>query len=847
MKFFKVFVLVCTMYFVLCTNVNAQIPPDYIPCNKTADPEFHSLRPYQASPCSSEVVPYASFCGNKLTLKEVVPATYPGGGGICKQESGKVVCKFNIPVPPHKVIIDLTSANLPIMGNTEEVTNYKGEADQLTDAQKVNEYVSWYLNGVINRAEYSPLDVSKNCIGETSQRAGMCLNTLPVIGTCLSPNPIPLLPDIPNPLLKADGVNSCGGGTKSCCVTINPLARKVDILDRDKLINYSGPINKLLPQEVQQQYRANTINNAKISRHDQIVGCTYGLPTLFWGQVGAIPGPCYFESGIINTITELLKIKVSHRLSDWADHMPPVRSKFDSYAKYYKKYQEWRGKECKEITIPDKFLGINIPIIGGMGVMYCYNDLGSPDFYSNLYQYIPLSSTEDLEGNIKVDSFSSASGDSVKNITFNNQTPATLSFSHLEESDQLGSILQDTYVGKGEAKTGPDVAVEPPSSCTTVDVRSNKGDSLFAKSLSGDLGYTASFTCSFNPPSCKISPLVGGGEMCKSGPGGKCTCTSSASMSRKCPSGYTCGQKCSCEEPIQTCNKTVYIALSTTSKTPKIDDVWSRLVAGPTAIVKRMFPKLGTQIGTLKDMPGSTSITYSGSGVQSSGELNLPHVGGISEYFLKGIQTMLRPKGYGEKITFGKVDNGQENLDQCKYTMAQINTAMQQAAKKYQVPESLLRAIFEIEAAEFLLNPDSYICKENAATAAGPMQITRGAYQYVTCENERYEKDADSNGGICKSEGDKLSRCDINDNFELAARTLLWKAGKIADCNATGPMPTDKMSIYNAACKYYGSFAPDALTINYAKGIPASERRQNGNMNYCDIVCHKMGTCPPYP
>lgn len=605
LKFLFALFLLLVICCLLPSPARAQIPPDYTPCSETADPEFHSLRPYQASPCSSEVVPYASFCGNKLTLKEIVPATYPGGGGICKQEGEKVVCKFNISVPPHKVIIDLTGANLPIMGNTEEVIDSQNPTDPLNSnnnmspEQRVNDYVSWYLNGIFGRAEY-------------------------------------LFP----PIKSGDDVPS--------------------------IPDFSGPINKLLPQEVQQQARANTVNNTKITRHDQIVGCTLGYDILGLIELGGIPIPCYIKGVTDNPFFK--KYINPKRLSNWGNHLPPVRSDFDNYTEYYKAYQEWRGKTCFEKKIPNSILGVPIPVIGGMTILLCGENPLSPNFYSNLYQYIPLSSTEDLEGNIKIDSFSSAPGDSVKNITFNNQTPATLFFSHLEESDQLGSILQDTYISKDQQKdekTGPDVAVEPLSSCTTVDVKSNKGDSLFAKSLSGDLGYTASFSCSFNPPSCKTSSLAGGGEMCKSGPGGKCTCTGSVSMSRKCPSGYTCGQKCSCEEPIQTCNKTVYIALSTTSKTPKIDDVWSRLVAGPTAIVKRMFPKLGTQIGTLKDMPGSTSITYSGSGVESSGDLNLPHVGGISEYFLKGIQTMLRPKGYGEKISFGRAAITPGHIDIC--------------------------------------------------------------------------------------------------------------------------------------------------------------------------------------
>ena len=42
----------------------------------------------------------------------------------------------------------------PIMGNTEEVKNSQNGGDTYDDATKVNEYASWYLSGVNNRAEY---------------------------------------------------------------------------------------------------------------------------------------------------------------------------------------------------------------------------------------------------------------------------------------------------------------------------------------------------------------------------------------------------------------------------------------------------------------------------------------------------------------------------------------------------------------------------------------------------------------------------------------------------------------------------------------------------------------------
>ena len=105
----------------------------------------------------------------------------------------------------------------------------------ISPAERVNNYVSWYLNGIFNRAEYLPIFFDN--------------------------------PDAPS------------------------------------LVDYSGPINKLLPQEVQQQARANTVNNASVTRHDQIVGCTYSLKSNFFGfgvDIGRFPAPCYIFGNLLS-------------------------------------------------------------------------------------------------------------------------------------------------------------------------------------------------------------------------------------------------------------------------------------------------------------------------------------------------------------------------------------------------------------------------------------------------------------------------------------------------------------------------------------------------------------------
>lgn len=559
--FFSFFVL-CTLYSTLHpAGVLAQVPNPPIACDKVGNPEFNSLRPYQASAtCNTQIANYASYCGNDLTFKDTIEVQYPGSSEYqtgCSESGGQVYCDYVVPVTIQKLVINLSEADLPIMGNTEDVKNSQSSDDILTPADKMSNYVSWYLNGVLNRAEYLPLD----------------MNT-----------------------------------------------------DIFKIVNYSGPINKLVPQEVQQQQRAETVKNAKDTRHDQVVACIYKV-------LGGIPAPCY-ESGLLKSLTTQL------RLSDWKDHLPPVRADYQDNIDYQNALQSWRGKSCIEIKIPDF-----IPVLGGKGIILCYDDPGKPNYYATLYSYIPLSSTEDLKGGIKIDSVSSASGSenggvTLTGVTFSNQKPADLFFSHMAEDNQLGSLLQDTYTSKGLDKTGDPTNIAAETACESIEVRSNPGDDLFANEITGTLKYTANFTCQYDPITTWID------QQCLE------RCLVRALDPEICPI------QCKRTTPTQTCTKDVYIKLSTKSSTPEVDSIWSRLVAGPMSIFKRIFPKTNVEgsVGQIMDIAGSTNITYTGTNItQNSTDLKLPHLGGISEYFLKGIQTALRPKGFGESIEFANV------------------------------------------------------------------------------------------------------------------------------------------------------------------------------------------------
>lgn len=722
----------------------AQIPPPYVDCDDTDSPEFHSLRPYQASPCSKKAEDLALFCGNTLVVSDSVTLNRNQATSCVSLPDGNVRCEFDIN-RSRNITIDLRDADLPIMGNTELVVNSQSQSEELDDAEKVNEYLSWYLNGVTGRAEY--------------------------------------------PYLSGDEE------------------------DIRKIVDFSGPLKKLLPWEGQIRARIETVKRAEDDRHDQVVGCTYGLPIktsigpfpITLGSLGGIPGPCY-NNGIIDFFVNLFSLKEEHRLSDWGakkKRLPPLREKFNNFVEYWVAYKRWRGESCAVIPIP---------FLGGKEIVLCYDNPAKPNFWANLFAYIPFSSTEDRKGLVETNTFSAqpVSEDlNITSVTFSKQTPAELFFAHMEESAELAELLQRTFVPQGTEKTGPVTGVSPGESCDLVNVRSNQGDDLFAGQIGGTLSYTAKATCDFAPVS---QPTTTGGSLCRGILyGGKCvpndwTCNTNYKQV-DCPAGYFCGKGCA--SPVQECAKTVNVYLSVRSKTPKVDEVWSRTVAGPAAIFKRIFPKIGPggPILGILDIPAATKVSYVGAnfagnpGNQRSGEgaeLYFPHIGGISEYFLKGIQTILRPKGYGEQILSGQAsgavsckggvpalpppDSSCTGGCSFKFPSPTMEKIFKSAASFYKVPLSVLVGIFyneggferykwdeELVKASSGPNCEVPNCSSFNVSATG----AKGPWQFIDWGNQAI---AAVNGAV--NDGRTPNPCNLLDStFAAAAKLAKEKAG----------------------------------------------------------------------
>lgn len=586
-----------------------------VPCRDTVDPEFHSLRPYPASPCNKKVQDTALFCGNDLIVKTTFNVT-PNNN--CTGSPDDFTCTYDMPGQQSNISINLKGAQLPILGNTELVPNatWGGPnigATNLKADQRMNEYVSWYLNGVIDRAEE---DYSAN--------------------------------------------------------------------DPKNLVNFSGPLRKLLPWTIQSVARIHSVEDAVTSlsstqpkddvRHNQIAGC---LLTALGS--GVLPAPCYWDISQIvqfaNQYLDITQILQKRRLAQWQDQPPPLETdpKYKSFAEYWRAYQQWRGNIC--ITSPVAILGQNYYV--------CLTPPGSAPIWSILFNHVPFSSTEDRKGEVVTDDNKvnpngtrelantiqlkdgQGNGGTVSNVYFTTETSKShgLYFAHTEEVAQLGQLLQNTYAAKStgannwEDVLSRDVAIHDPDveggmpkfntyGCNKTEVRTNPGDNLYGEidrggdqQISGTLKYDAKFTCEFKKQ------------------------TDQQCVSKCAPNDQTCISKCS---SVNTCNKDIYTSLAIYTKTPKIQEIWDRLVDGSMSVFKRIFPKVGpgAPIEVIKDIPASTKVAYAASNNEakagmtgksgSEAEIYFPHVGGLQEYFLKGIQTALRPKGFSEVALAGQ-------------------------------------------------------------------------------------------------------------------------------------------------------------------------------------------------
>ncbi len=622
------------------TNSDEAFPGISFPCEKVKDPEFHSLRPYQAAVCGD--ANKALYCSNELKFIESFDLT-----SKCDREgrTSDFDCDPGFNVDEHNLYVELTDAMFPILGNTEQVKNSREGTEEFDDATKVNEYASWYLSGVNNRAEY----------GENTD---------------------------------------------------------------ERVVNFSGPIQKLLPKIIQEAERIKTIKNSvkevpsdaeeeessssdsQVANHNQIVVC--GDSNLGWFgdlfNIGKItPVPCYggdekfrlkdgdgdqgwydgdlsFWNTIANEIVGKIitvlpsvpeDIITKSVLNHWNKRTPPLPWEDDPFEKrpmteleYKKYYNEWRGKTC-----------VIVPLIN---FLVCFDNILVANKWADLYQYIPLSNTTDKKGAERILDvrFEPSKGTEIAHEKYNEagKKSAPLYFAHTQEVKESSELLNTTYLPKDyESEPLPETTEK--NVCSAVNVRANKGDDLFpGDRVEGDTKemIIPGVTYDITQVLCKVTKTV----------------------VKRCPPK---GAKCF-DEIVYTyhCNAEVAIVVPTDVKVPNADEIFATTVADSGSTFRKIFPKVeeGAPVSCIADMPTVTSVTYNADesdtprGDKITGslefkvkkypedsagdnpELTFPHIGSVYEYFLKGIQTALRPKGYGEPIANGNCKPAEEETSE---------------------------------------------------------------------------------------------------------------------------------------------------------------------------------------
>jgi hypothetical protein len=533
---FTTLILALILSLMLPSKTSAEKCDPYSPL---LDNQCDSLRPFPGvtpSPLPNSIpTPSVVMCGNSVTVTNEIKVTPEQSLNCVKDlKNDTATCSYSFSKNVEFEITNLDEAELPIMGNTEDTVNLQSGLsdllnDPLTASDKMNQYASWYLNGVINRAEY--------------------------------------------PFIGSD----------------NEIANKA--------FNFSGPIRKILPQELQNLAQENTVNKAK-DIGDQVVACVSILPF-------GIPVPCLRDFG------PFVKGINKFTLLSWSSHFPPKREKFDSYLKYYLAYRTWRGDAC---------LFFQIPLVD-ISVFLCGDTPLLANYWSNLFPYIPFSSTEDKQGTLNMGGSIPSTVDEAK-ITNVVVIPGSsnLYFAHMQEVVETTSLLQQTYTAKGETGELISDSVSPKiqPGCEILQTRTNSGDNLYpAPSVPlSSVSFDINFDCTFT-----LDNL----------------------------SNYS---------PNQVCIKKPAVSFSVSVKTPLGNEVFSNTVAGSNSIVRRIFPKIGLNslLGSFFDIPAAQSVSYdsnnTGALSKTNGFIYFSHIGSVQEYFLKGIQTLIRPKGFGEQVTF---------------------------------------------------------------------------------------------------------------------------------------------------------------------------------------------------
>jgi hypothetical protein len=828
---FSLFLATFGYLFYKVNNISAQTPGLHFPCDDTSDNEFNSLRPYQASPCG----PYpkqALFCSNKLVIFESFQLKSECSGQKTGCTDCKWTCNLNYQVEPHNLNITLDESELPIMGNTQ---------DEFDDAQKVNEYASWYLSGVNDKRE--------------------------------------------NENATDDQIVNFSGPVKKLLPSMIQDAQKIEVIKSTQVVSKSSP-SPTSPQEQSDDYSEGLPDN-----HDQLV--VDGKRLSFWlGDLSIIrsvvqsPLGQGVVGGLLGATGQLLNqglqgAGVNIGSDAWNMCRPPLpwdngksitgknvttgetETKpipFNSDLEYKKAYNEWLGKTC-----------FNLPFVG----LSCFDNPFISNKCADLWHYVPLSNNSDSEGKNYLltgdgPSYVPSQGTEIEDAQHKGFKNALLYFSHMQEVMGLSGLLNKTYTPEGHEseklpettekikkgistktndsldrstpegdKDNDTLGIRDPYSlldCSAVNVRVNEGDDLFPGDRpSGKELFVEGAEYKITQVEChEINEWT---DDCKGS-----------------PTDPTNPQVCGYWKRSLDCLAEVGIEFKTGTKTPLADEIFSQTVADSGSTFRKIFPKVeeGAPVECIADIPTTTNVAYSidnplhqspeggeqefkqtiypADGSNSGTQLTFPHIGSVYEYFLKGIQTALRPKGYGEPLVNGnckptepiECGDWEEKLEKssggdCGICTSELGDLAKRilatAGKAYNVPAANIWAAMKHEGADGYQGTTYDFSDENVRKWSNPVEC--GGEPMPACDESNdltqppfgflskwFFLDAGGNDTLWSSvqkidpsrnSKDKVSRCNFLDAAFAAANLL----SQVSTAPANGIMGCSKWTSFD--------------------------------------------------
>jgi hypothetical protein len=614
------------------------IPQIHFPCDKQTQPEFASLRPYQAAACGD--ADKALYCSNDLIFLETFNS-FPECGGQAPAGEGKFICNTNKFIPNHNLIVDLANSDLPILGNTELTKDSINSTDKISDAGKMNEYASWYLNGTLNRAEYGQIDPTQiaDYSGPIQKVMPQVILEADRIGTIASASAMTTyIPENDN------------GGTAAPQATTEPQ-------NHNQIVVCYKKQAQLIPPIITNFFGLGAVGLGKALPGDCYDGAghmTDGLSILrleSWDK----SSPTVDVAGIASWLLKIFPPNIVSILTSstaildrWPYKFPPLPwsdkngQPFSSPDAYQKAYNEWRGQLCAYISFP--ILGTKLFCGGIPGVTN--ND------FADLFPFIPLGNTVDKHGSetAYIAEIQPLGETQIADPSYDVPKNAPLWFSHTEEVMNMSKFLNSSYtpldctVTNGKQTCQPLASVAEPKTteanvCNVVNVRTNSGDNLFPGQTHGVVVPNVHYTITQVPCEKKIVIQTIG----------------------KPPNEKTV------RRTVITCDAEINITIPTITKSPSLDPIFQSTVAYSGSTFRKIYPKVetGAPVNCIADIPGSTGVDYTGTdnvpaggnssfkyknpalGSNNASELYFPHLGSVYDYFLKGIQTALRPQGFG--------------------------------------------------------------------------------------------------------------------------------------------------------------------------------------------------------